>query len=318
MLGSWIQSLTQPKQAPEADQKPNAAGGWLQQLAAPFQQAFLNPNGLSDDDYEQLEELLIRADMGVDLAMRLCEKLRKQSPKTLEVFQQAIAAQLQGVLNTVADKTALKFQPKQLNVYMVLGVNGVGKTTLIAKLAHQFKTEGNRVLVAAGDTFRAAAVEQLQVWAERAGADVVQVEKGTAAAVAYQALEKAKAENYDVLIIDTAGRLQNKYNLMEELKKIADVVTAQSPQGSWQETLLVVDATTGQNALQQAKLFSEVTPVTGVAITKVDGSGKGGVACSIVDELKLPIKLIGTGEKLQDIEPFSAERFVNQLLDKSY
>ncbi|MBR1681578.1 signal recognition particle-docking protein FtsY [bacterium] len=199
-----------------------------------------------------------------------------------------------------------------MNIYFVTGVNGVGKTTLIGKLAYQFKQSGKKVLVAAADTFRAAAEEQLDIWSKRAGADIVRKDKGDPAAVVYEAIEKAQNEHYDILLVDTAGRLQNKFNLMEELSKIKAVIDKKAPE-SLRECILVLDANTGQNGLQQAKVFTEAVNLTSVALTKLDGSAKGAIVLAIAKELKLPVKLIGVGEKMEDLKEFIPEDFINAL-----
>ena len=199
-----------------------------------------------------------------------------------------------------------------LNILFITGVNGVGKTTLIGKLAYQFKQGGKKVLVAAADTFRAAAEEQLDIWSKRAGADIVRKDKGDPAAVVYEAIDKAKNENYDILLVDTAGRLQNKFNLMEELSKIKSVIDKKAPE-ALRECILVLDANTGQNGLQQAKVFTEAVNLTSVALTKLDGSAKGAIVLAIAKELKLPVKLIGVGEKMEDLKEFIPDDFINAL-----
>ena len=199
-------------------------------------------------------------------------------------------------------------------LYFITGVNGVGKTTLIGKLAHKFKVEGKRVLIAAGDTFRAAAEEQLDIWSKRAGADIVRRDKADPASVVYEAIQKAKNENYDVILVDTAGRLQNKFNLMEELAKIKSVIDKNAPE-HLRETLLVLDANTGQNGLQQAKVFTEAVNLTSVALTKLDGSAKGAIVLAVAKDLKLPVKLIGVGEKMEDLKSFAPDEFINALFE---
>ena len=211
-----------------------------------------------------------------------------------------------------AGSTVLNYQENSLNLYFVVGVNGAGKTTLIGKLAHRFKTQGKKVLVAAGDTFRAAAEEQLNIWSVRAGADIVRNDGADAASVVFDAIQKAKNESYDVVLIDTAGRLQNKYNLMQELTKIKTVVDKQAPD-ALRESILVLDANTGQNGLSQAKVFTECVNLSSVALTKLDGSAKGGIIISIAKEMKLPVKLIGVGEKMEDLKDFSSQDFVRAL-----
>ena len=199
-----------------------------------------------------------------------------------------------------------------LNIYFICGVNGVGKTTLIAKLAYKFRQEGKKVLIAAGDTFRAAAEEQLDIWSKRAGADIVRRDKADPASVVFESIEKAKRENYDVILVDTAGRLQNKFNLMEELAKIKLVIDKNAPE-SLRESILVLDANTGQNGLQQAKVFTESVNLTSVALTKLDGSAKGAIVLAVAKELKLPVKLIGVGEKMEDLRAFVPNDFIEAL-----
>ncbi|MCQ2958302.1 MAG: signal recognition particle-docking protein FtsY, partial [Candidatus Gastranaerophilales bacterium] len=199
-----------------------------------------------------------------------------------------------------------------LNIFLITGVNGAGKTTLIGKLAYNFKNIGKRVLIAAGDTFRAAAEEQLDIWSKRAGADIVRNDGADPASVVFDAIRKAKAENYDILLIDTAGRLQNKFNLMEELRKIKRVIDKEAD-GLLSESMLVIDATTGQNALKQAEVFAECVDLTSVALTKLDGTSKGAVVLSIAKEMKLPVKLVGVGEKMEDLREFSAQEFIEAL-----
>ena len=213
-----------------------------------------------------------------------------------------------------AGSTELNYKDNELNIYFIAGVNGAGKTTLIAKMAYQFKQEGKKVLIAAGDTFRAAAEEQLNIWSTRAGADIVRRDKADPASVVYEAIQKAKNENYDVILVDTAGRLQNKFNLMEELKKIKTVIDKQAP-NSLRESILVIDANTGQNGLQQAKVFSESVNLTCVALTKLDGSAKGAIIIAIAKEMKLPVKLVGVGEQMTDLKAFNPEDFINALFE---
>ncbi len=219
-------------------------------------------------------------------------------------------------LKTLADagSTELNYKENELNIYFITGVNGAGKTTLIGKLAYKFKQDGKKVLIAAGDTFRAAAEEQLDIWSKRAGADIVRKDKIDPAAVVYEAIQKAKAENYDVILVDTAGRLQNKFNLMEELSKIKAVIDKNAPD-ALRESILVIDANTGQNGLQQAKVFKECTSVTSVALTKLDGSAKGAIVLAIAKTMGLPVKLIGVGEKMEDLRAFNPQDFVEALLN---
>ncbi len=262
---------------------------------------------------EDMEDLLISADLGVNYAAELVDKLRGQTKiKPSEVkaylkdeFTKTLAATGSNNLN-YADNT--------LNIYFITGVNGVGKTTLIGKLAYKFKNEGKKVLIAAGDTFRAAAEEQLDIWSKRAGADIVRRDKADPASVVYESIEKAQRENYDVILVDTAGRLQNKFNLMEELAKIKAVIDKKAPE-SLRECMLVLDANTGQNGLQQAKVFTEAVNLTSVALTKLDGSAKGAIVLAVAKEMQLPVKLIGVGEKMEDLKAFDANEFIEALFE---
>ncbi len=259
---------------------------------------------------EDMEDLLISADLGVNYASELVDNLRNQSKIKPSEVKKYLKDSFINTLKQAGD-TKLKIEDG-LNIYFITGVNGVGKTTLIGKLAYQFRQSGKKVLVAAADTFRAAAEEQLNIWSERAGADIVRKDKGDPAAVVYEAIEKAKNENYDILLVDTAGRLQNKFNLMEELSKIKSVIDKKAPE-SLRECMLVLDANTGQNGLQQAKVFTEAVNLTSVALTKLDGSAKGAIVLAIAKELKLPIKLIGVGEKMEDLKEFIPDDFINAL-----
>jgi fused signal recognition particle receptor len=268
--------------------------------------------------YEELEEVLISADVGVATVMDLIDDLRAEVKKQrLEdagqlkpILSEKLVALLKG---NDAGPEDLRMNPDGLTVILFVGVNGVGKTTTIGKLAHRLKSEGKSVLLAAGDTFRAGAIEQLEVWGQRVGADVIKQQAGSdPAAVIYDAVQAAKQRKVDVLLCDTAGRLQNKTNLMEELNKIYRVIGREVP-GAPHEVLLVVDATTGQNALSQAKLFGEKTGVTGLVLSKLDGTAKGGIAIAIRHELNIPVKFVGLGEKMDDLQPFDAEQFVHAL-----
>ena len=259
---------------------------------------------------EDMEDLLISADLGVNYASELVDNLRNQSKIKPSEVKKYLKDSFINTLKQAGD-TNLKIEDG-LNIYFITGVNGVGKTTLIGKLAYQFRQSGKKVLVAAADTFRAAAEEQLNIWSERAGADIVRKDKGDPAAVVYEAIEKAKNENNDILLVDTAGRLQNKFNLMEELSKIKSVIDKKAPE-SLRECMLVLDANTGQNGLQQAKVFTEAVNLTSVALTKLDGSAKGAIVLAIAKELKLPIKLIGVGEKMEDLKEFIPDDFINAL-----
>ena len=269
------------------------------------------------DDFilDDMEDLLIKADLGVNLAASITDKLRKQTKVKPSQVKNFLKEEFTNILNS-AGSTELNFDENNLNIYFVTGVNGAGKTTLIAKLANNFRLSGKKVLLAAGDTFRAAAEEQLDIWAQRAQVDIVRKDGIDAAAVVFDAIKKAQAENYNVLIIDTAGRLQNKRNLMEELNKIKSVIDRLAP-NSLKESILVLDANTGQNGLSQAKLFSEAVNLTSVALTKLDGSAKGGIIISIAKEFNLPVKLIGVGEKIEDLKLFNPNDFIEALFEKN-
>lgn len=268
----------------------------------------------SDFILDDMEDLLIRADLGVNYASELVDKLRNQDKIKPSDVKNYLKSEF---LKTISEtgNTELNYKKNELNIYFIAGVNGVGKTTLIGKLAYRFKIEGKKVLIAAGDTFRAAAEEQLDIWSKRAGADIVRRDKADPASVVYEAIQKARSENYDVILIDTAGRLQNKFNLMEELSKIKIVVDKNAPE-ALRECILVLDANTGQNGLQQAKVFQEAVNLTSVALTKLDGSAKGAIVLAIAKELKLPIKLIGVGEKMEDLKNFNSNDFINALFIK--
>ena len=270
---------------------------------------------LDDDFYDGLEETLILSDMGAETAMKAVEALRERvKAEKIRDMESARAClrQLLAELLQVGDP-ALELEGAPA-VALFIGVNGVGKTTTIGKLAARLKGENRRVLLAAADTFRAAAADQLEIWSQRAGVDLVRQHEGAdPAAVVFDALTAAKARGSDVVLIDTAGRLHNKQNLMNELNKISRVVDRELP-GCRRETLLVLDATTGQNGLIQAKQFSQAAGVTGIVLTKLDGSAKGGIVVAIAQELQVPVKLIGVGEGIDDLMPFEAEAFVNALI----
>ena len=267
----------------------------------------------SDFVLDDMEDLLISADLGVNYAAELVDKLRSQDSIKPSQVKDYLKKEFLKTLQEAGD-TNLYYKDNELNIYFITGVNGVGKTTLIGKLAYKFKSEGKRVLIAAGDTFRAAAEEQLDIWSKRAGADIVRRDKADPASVVYEAIQKAKNENYDVILVDTAGRLQNKFNLMEELAKIKSVIDKNAPE-YLRETLLVLDANTGQNGLQQAKVFTEAVNLTSVALTKLDGSANGATVLAVAKDLKLPVKLIGVGEKMEDLKSFDSEEFINALFE---
>lgn len=259
---------------------------------------------------DDMEDTLISADLGVGYASELVDKLRNQNKIKPSDVKNYLKTEFLNVLKD-AGSNSLEFQ-EGLNIYFICGVNGVGKTTLIGKLAYKFKNEGKRVLIAAGDTFRAAAEEQLDIWSKRAGADIVRHDKADPASVVYEAIDKAKSQGYDVILVDTAGRLQNKFNLMEELSKIKSVIDKKAPE-SLRECMLVLDANTGQNGLQQAKVFSEAVNLTSVALTKLDGSAKGAIVLAVAKEMKLPVKLVGVGEKMEDLKTFNSEEFIEAI-----
>ncbi|MBQ3491360.1 MAG: signal recognition particle-docking protein FtsY [Oscillospiraceae bacterium] len=270
---------------------------------------------IDDDFYDELEESLILADLGVDTAVKATDFLRKtvreNHLKTTDEAKQALKEILVEMLN-VGD-TALNLSTTP-SVVLVIGVNGVGKTTTIGKIATQLKNGGKNVLLVAGDTFRAAAADQLEIWAGRAGADIVRQHEGAdPASVVYDGIQSAKAKNADVILIDTAGRLHNKQNLMNELNKISRIVERELPNAA-KEVLLVLDGTTGQNGLIQAKQFKEIAGVTAVALTKLDGTAKGGIVIAVADALQIPVKFVGVGEQADDLMPFEAESFVEALL----
>lgn len=260
---------------------------------------------------EDMEDILISADLGVNYATELTDKLRKQTKVKPSQVREFLKEEFLKTLDN-AGSSELSFKDNELNIYFIAGVNGAGKTTLIGKMAYMFKQQGKRVLIAAGDTFRAAAEEQADIWSKRSGADIVRRDKADPASVVYEAIQKAKNENYDVILIDTAGRLQNKFNLMEELTKIKTVIDKNAPE-SLRESLLVIDANTGQNGLQQAKVFKECVNLTAVALTKLDGSAKGAIVLAIAKDLELPVKLVGVGEKMEDLKHFDSKEFVEAL-----
>lgn len=259
---------------------------------------------------DDMEDTLISADLGVGYASELVDKLRNQDKIKPSDVKNYLKTEFLKTLKE-AGSNELNFQDG-LNIYFITGVNGVGKTTLIGKLAYKFKQEGKKVLIAAADTFRAAAEEQLDIWSKRAGADIVRHDKADPASVVYEAIDKAISGGYDVILVDTAGRLQNKFNLMEELKKIKSVIDKKAPE-SLRECILVLDANTGQNGLQQAKVFSEAVNLTSIALTKLDGSAKGAIVLAVAREMKLPVKLVGVGEKMEDLKQFNSEEFIEAI-----
>lgn len=275
---------------------------------------------VDEEFFEELEELLISADVGVATVMDLIDELKmevkRQNIQDTKEVQAVISEKLVEIYEGSdhdESPNKLELQAGRLNVVLFVGVNGVGKTTTIGKLAHKLKSEGNSVLLAAGDTFRAGAIEQLEVWGERVGVDVIKQSEGSdPAAVMYDAVQAAKARNVDVLLCDTAGRLQNKVNLMKELEKVKRVIEREIP-GAPHEVLLVLDATTGQNAMTQAKQFSQATDVSGIVLTKLDGTAKGGIVLAIKGELDIPVKFVGLGEKMDDLQEFNTEQYVYGL-----
>jgi fused signal recognition particle receptor len=272
---------------------------------------------IDDEFWDELEEIMIAADVGVTTTEKLLDNLKdkvkkekiKEPPEVLEALKEDLAEIMRGKGGELAKNE------DGVTVIMAVGVNGTGKTTSIAKLAHRLKGEGHKVLLAAADTFRAAAIDQLQIWASRLGVELIKHKDGAdPAAVCFDALSAAKARHSDYCIIDTAGRLHSKANLMEELRKVRKVIAREVP-GAPHETLLVLDATTGQNALLQAKTFTELIDVSGIVLTKLDGTAKGGIVIAIADELSIPVKFIGLGEKLEDLRVFEPMDFLNALFE---
>ncbi|MCT8139796.1 signal recognition particle-docking protein FtsY [Anaerobacillus sp. CMMVII] len=279
-----------------------------------------NYRSVDEEFFEELEELLISADVGVMTVMELIDELkdvaRTRNIKDSAQLQPVISEKLAELLQKDEQESRLNLQETGMTVILVVGVNGVGKTTSIGKLANKLKKEGKSVLLAAGDTFRAGAIEQLEVWGERVGVDVIKQQSGSdPAAVMFDAVQAAKSRGVDVLICDTAGRLQNKVNLMNELEKVKRVIEREVP-GAPHEVLLVLDATTGQNAMSQAKTFGKATDVSGIVLTKLDGTAKGGIVLAIRHELDIPVKFVGLGEKVDDLQEFNAEQFVYGLFSE--
>ena len=288
-----------------------------EKLATPFKRLFTFGRKIDEELIEELEETLLAADIGVRPVMRLIEQLREAYKNKEIETQEQVPAFLENQLkkDLRAWDTSIRFADSPPTVIMVAGVNGTGKTTSIAKLAHLFKSEGKRVLLAASDTFRAAAVEQLEIWSKRVGVDIVKHQAGAdPAAVTFDALDAALARNVDLVIVDTAGRLHTYDNLMNELNKIYRVIGRKVPDAP-HEVLLVLDATTGQNAISQAKQFKQAVNVTGIFLAKLDGTAKGGVVLGMRDEIDIPVKFVGIGEKPEDIEPFDPDRFVDAIFE---
>lgn len=277
---------------------------------------FHGASELDDDFYEELEELFVMGDIGIHTTMQIIEDL-KEKVKEQNIREAAACKQL--LLDTIKEQMKVceedyEFEKKK-SVLLLIGVNGVGKTTSVGKLAGTYKKDGKKVLLAAADTFRAGAIDQLKEWASRAGAEIIAGQEGSdPAAIVYDAVAAAKARDVDILLCDTAGRLHNKKNLMAELHKIYTIIEKEYSE-AYLETLLVVDGTTGQNALAQAKEFSQVAPIDGIVLTKLDGTAKGGIAIAIQSELKIPVKFICIGEKIEDMEKFNADNFVDALFD---
>jgi fused signal recognition particle receptor len=288
---------------------------WVQKVGSIFQNREWDEQSLED-----MEESLLTADVGLKATQKLMDTLRGLSPSGSEDLAQDMSSQLQQAMVKLLQDSDAAPRVESLSVrpwiVLFLGVNGVGKTTTIGKLAAQYKASGKKVLLVAGDTFRAAAVEQLEAWGQRAGVELIKHRAGSdPSAVVYDGMQAAKSRAVDVLLIDTAGRLHTKVHLIEELKKIRRVIGREQP-GAPHETLLVLDATTGQNGLQQAKVFKEATDIDGIVLTKLDGTAKGGVIISIHEELRVPVRYIGVGEDVEDLQPFEAERFVEALFEK--
>jgi fused signal recognition particle receptor len=325
---NWLKRKEQPKTEEEVQiEQEKVEEGLTRTRRGLFRQvvSLFEVDEITEDIWEDLETLLIQADLGVDTTVALVERLKEQTvldrlkkPKDVyNLLQDSLVEILLKPERDLQARLAAKGPqpPTEVRPYVVLvvGVNGVGKTTTIAKLTRFYRDQGRSVVIAAGDTFRAAAIDQLQVWADRVGAPLIRHEHGAdPGAVVFDAVEAAKARNADVLIIDTAGRLHTKLNLMEELRKVKKIISTRMP-GAPDETLLVLDATTGQNGLQQAKVFTEVAEVTDVAVAKLDGTAKGGIVFAIARELKLPIRYVGTGEKITDLAEFDARGFVKAL-----
>ncbi|GEN44888.1 signal recognition particle-docking protein FtsY [Alkalibacillus haloalkaliphilus] len=275
---------------------------------------------VDEEFFEELEEILISADVGVETVMELIEELemevKRRNIQDTEEVKEVISEKLVEIYYGDDDEEtveALNIQKDGLSVILIVGVNGVGKTTTIGKLAHQLKQEGKSVVLAAGDTFRAGAIDQLDVWGERAGVDVIKHNEGSdPAAVIYDGIQAARSRGADVLLCDTAGRLQNKVNLMKELSKVRKVIEREIPEAP-HETLLVLDATTGQNAISQAKTFKEATDVSGIVLTKLDGTARGGIVLAIRNEMNIPVKYVGLGEQITDLQPFNAHQLVYGL-----
>ena len=293
------------------DKLKNTVSKTAQALVGNVVDAVSDEEEFSEFVLDDMEDLLISADLGVNYASELVDKLRSQNKIKPSQVKEFLQDEFIKTLDE-AGSCNLAYKDGELNIYFITGVNGAGKTTLIGKLAYRFKQEGKRVLIAAGDTFRAAAEEQVDIWSKRSGADIVRRDKADPASVVYEAIQKARNEKYDVILVDTAGRLQNKFNLMEELAKIKNVIDKNAP-SELRESILVIDANTGQNGLQQAKVFKECVNLSAVALTKLDGSAKGAIVLAIAKDLGLPVKLVGVGEKMEDLQDFDAKAFSEAL-----
>ena len=271
---------------------------------------------VDDALFEELEEVLIMSDVGYETSSEIIERLRQKTREDKITEAEDIQAALQEIIGDILTEDAEEFEIKTSPaVILVIGVNGVGKTTTIAKLAHMYKEQGKKVMLAAADTFRAAAIDQLQIWADRVGVEIIKQQEGSdPASVVFDAISATKARGADVLICDTAGRLHNKKNLMEELSKIHKIIDRELPDAQ-KESFLILDATTGQNALSQAKNFGEVSDVTGIVLTKLDGTAKGGIVIAVKAEQKIPVRFIGVGEKMDDLQPFNAREFAQALFE---
>ncbi len=297
------------------DKLKNGLGKTRDNLNEKINNVFSSFRKVDEELLEELEEILIMSDIGVEtsteIISNLRERIKKEKINDEEGVKKALKEEMQEILDEVDNSLKLDTTP---SIILVVGVNGVGKTTTIGKIANKLRLEGKKVIVAAADTFRAAAVEQLEIWAKRANVDIVKKEEGAdPASVVYDAIKKAKETNADVLICDTAGRLHNKKYLMDELLKINKVILKELPEAS-NETLMVIDGTTGQNAIEQVKAFKEIVNITGLVLTKLDGTAKGGVVIGIVHENKIPVKFIGVGEKIDDMEIFNSQDFVNAII----
>ena len=302
-----------PKLKPLKDRLATPKKGFFSKL----KEMFLGKT-IDDELYEELEELLIQSDIGMDMTMEIVADLEKQVAKKRLKVSQDVYEELKELLKdklvyNTEENTKLDIQDGKLNIILVVGVNGVGKTTSIGKIAKKLKDDGKKVIIGAGDTFRAAAIEQIEEWGKRTGVEVVKQSHGSdPAAVIFDTVKTAKNRNFDVAILDTAGRLHNKRDLMKELEKINKIIKEQSGNDKF-ETLLVIDSTTGQNGLEQAKIFNEIVDLTGIILTKFDGTAKGGIIFPITNELKKPIKFIGVGEGIEDLRKFDSKEFVEAI-----